>query len=64
MEKIEHNVLLVEGFIAVCEQSPPHYIDGKRNCVLAKWSENGQEVKVFADKIGTNSCTANYWRSL
>jgi len=58
------NVLLAAGFIPVYEQKPPHYIDGERNWVLAHWSENAQEIKVFADKIGTSSCTADYWRSL
>jgi len=58
------NVLLAAGFIPVYELKPPHYIDGKRNWVLGCWSENAQEIKVFADKIGTSSCTADYWRTL
>ena len=58
------NVLLAAGFIPVWEQKPQHYIDNKRNWVLAAWSENAQEIKVFVDKIGTSSCTADYWRPL
>lgn len=58
------NILLAAGFIPVDERKPPHYIDGQRNWVLATWSENGQEIKVFADEIGTDNCTADYWRSL
>ena len=38
--------------------------DGSRAWVLAAWSENNQQIKVFADKIGTGSCTADYWKSI
>ena len=56
--------LTAEGFISVYEQKPPYYIDGKSNWVLAAWSISRKKIKVFANKIGTNSCTADYWKEL
>lgn len=59
------NTLLGEGFIPVAEQKPKHYDDnGVRAWVWAAWSNNEQRLKVFADKVGTDSCTADYWKPL
>lgn len=59
------NTLLAAGFTPIAEQKPNGVnSDGSRAWVLAAWSENNQQIKVFADKIGTGSCTADYWKSI
>ena len=59
------NTLLAAGFTRIAEQKPNAVnSDGSRAWVLAAWSENNQQIKVFADKMGTESCTADYWKSL
>ena len=59
------NTLLAAGFTRIAEQKPTAVnSDGSRAWVLAAWSENNQQIKVFADKMGTESCTADYWKSL
>ncbi len=59
------NTFLAAGFTPIAEQKPNAVnSDGSRAWVLAAWSENNQQIKVFADKMGTESCTADYWKSL
>jgi hypothetical protein len=59
------NTLLAAGFTTIAEQKPNAVnSDGSRAWVLAAWSENNMQIKVFADKMGTESCTADYWKSL
>ena len=59
------NTLLAAGFTRIAEQKPNAVnSDGSRAWVLAAWSSNNQQIKVFADKMGTESCTADYWKSL
>ena len=53
----------MEGFISVAKQKPQHFDKkGVRSCVWAAWSTNNQMLLVFADTVGTDSCTADYWK--
>ena len=60
------NSLLSAGFTPIAEMKPnERNLDGSRAWVWVAWSNNAnQPLKVFADKIGTEHCTADYWKPL
>lgn len=55
-----------DEYINVQELKPnPYNSDGTRKWVWAAWANGiNKSIKVFADKIGTASCTAEYWKEL
>lgn len=60
------NRLLSAGFTPIAEMKPnERNPDGSRAWVWVAWSNNAnQPLKVFADKIGTEHCSADYWKPL